>query len=132
MVLSGLYVNRHESRTTRPPDLDLVPRAGPDRARRSIHAVRAQTPRGGDHRPFLVVPPRPALQGAGATCPTGPVDRRARGGWAAAAAPHDHRPWARGDPGMAGEARAGTDRAARGRAGPAVLCRSRVNRRASG
>src|SRR5450756_2198974 len=87
MVLSGLYVNRHDSRTTRPLDLDLVPRAGPDRARRSIHALRAQTPRGGDHRPFLVIPPRSSLQGAGAPGRVGSVDRRARGGGAAEAAP---------------------------------------------
>src|ERR1035437_4273404 len=128
MVLSGLYVNRHESRTTRPPDLDLVPRAGPDRARRSIHAVRAQTPRGGDHRPFLVVPPRPSLLGAGAPRRAGPVDRRARGGWAAEAALHDHRPRPRRDPGMARGGLAGTDRAARCRPAPAVLRGSGVNR----
>src|SRR5665811_886942 len=112
MVWSGLYVNLHNSRTPRPPDLDVVPRAGPDRARRSIHAVRAQTPRGGDHRPFLVVPPRSSLQGTGAPGRVGSVDRRARGGWAAEAALHDHQPRPRGDPGMARDAFAGNDRTA--------------------
>ena len=121
MVSSRPNVNRHDSRITRPLDPDVVPRAGPDRARRSIHALRAQTPRGGDHWPFLVVPSCPSLQAAGAPSRARSVDGRAGGGWAAAAAFHDHRPRPRRDQGMARDALTGTDRAARCRPAPAVL-----------
>src|SRR5579859_7630364 len=79
-------VNRRDSRLGRPPDLDVVSRPRPHRARRSVDAIRAQAPRGGDDRQFLVLPPCPALQGAAAPRRAGPADGRARGGWAAAAA----------------------------------------------
>src|SRR5256885_9924812 len=52
---------------------------------------------GGDDRPFLVVPPRPSLQGATQARRAGFVDRGARSGWAAATAFHDHRPWPRSE-----------------------------------
>ena len=99
------YVNRNDHRDSRSPDLHVVPGAGADRARGPIDALRAQTPRCGDHRPLLVVPPRPPLQGAAAPRRARPADRGARGGWTAAAAVHDHRPRPRGDPGVARERR---------------------------
>ena len=42
-------------------------------------ALESGEPRGGDHRPFLVVPARPSVQGAGAPRRAGPADRGARG-----------------------------------------------------
>src|SRR3990172_9469051 len=101
MVLSGRNVNRSDGRILRALDLDVVPRAGPDRAGRSIHALCAQTPRCGDHRPLLVLPARPSLQGAASPRRAGALDRRTRGGWATATALHDHRPWQNGNPDMA-------------------------------
>src|SRR3990170_7622711 len=121
MVLSGRNVNRSDGRILRALDLDVVPRAGPDRAGRSIHALCAQTPRCGDHRPLLVLPARPSLQGAASPRRAGSLDRRTRGGWATATALHDHRPWQNGNPDMAPPAAGGNDRAARGPPPPPAL-----------